>query len=123
MQTSPEGDWAWLAVTLTPHEAAQFCQPAHRLARARRGPWGCGVSVNATPQGFPFGPIQPGADGRLGFFPGRLAQRQHPPRHHLINCQGPLQAGGTLQLTLLDLAAALEYFVDDFDLPALGIGL
>ena len=121
VESPPQGYRAGFAVVLAPHKPSQLRDPAHGLPHGGRLFGGHRAALHITAERFPFGLAQPSADGGVGFFARRLAQRQEPPGYDQVHRECPLQASGSFQLSLFDLTAALEHFVEHFDLPALRI--
>ena len=121
VESSPQGYRSGFTVVLAPHKTSQLRDPAHGLPHGRRLFGRHRAPLHITAECFPFGLAQPSADGGVGFFARRFAQRQEPPGYDQVHRECPLQAGGAFQLSLFDLTPALEHFVEHFDLPALRI--
>ena len=68
-------------------------------------------------QSLPFRQFQQHVTGQVWKRPGLHGQKHHPPGDHGIDRQAATQTRRGLQLQLLDLAAALENFEKEFNLP------
>src|SRR5207253_8945990 len=118
LQSQPESLGARLAVTLASKEASQAPHHARGLAQAR-GLWRSnGILPNKTHQSFPLNIFKVNGAGHIRCFSSQFGQMENPPGHDHIDRQAGFDPIGAAQLASLNLAAALERAVEDFDAPS-----
>ena len=123
LKAKPKGLCSRFAVTLAAQEAAKFGRQADGLTQGGRLVGENRFSCPIGEKTFPFMFFKENSAGYIRRFPAELCQMVDAPSHYHINGQTGLYALGCPQLSLFNLAAALEGFMINLDCPPTGIPL
>ena len=117
LKAKPKGLCSRFAVTLAAQEAAKFGRQADGLTQGGRFVGKNRFSCPIGEKTFPFMVFKENSAGHVRRFPAELCQMVDAPSHHHINSQTGLYALGCSQLSLFNLAAALEGSMINLDSP------
>src|SRR5215207_131902 len=118
LEAAPEGDGSRIAIGGAGEEAAELGDPADGLAQGGRRGWRGRGAMDDAVEGLPLVRVEEARAGQVRHRPCQQGGEEDAPGDDAVERQAASEPVGRLELSGLDLAAALEDLVPDFDAPA-----
>src|SRR5215207_1828713 len=121
LQSQPNCFRARLAITLASKKTTESGYHSHCRAQGWRLGWRDGLLRDVSAKGLPFRFFKKYRAGHIRSFPAQLDQVEDAPSDDHVDSQTGLDAVGTAQLALFDLASTFEGAMIGLDSPSPGV--